>query len=183
LPNILTLSRLIFAFVFLYFYLQNSKFLIIATIVFMIASITDALDGFLARKMNVTSKFGEKLDPIADKTLTIVTFVAFAWQGIVESWMVAIVIFRDIFTTFIRHKYFTKKKIPTSKLAKFKTMLQLIFILFVLFSQLFANYYPINSEIHHAIIYYGMLGVTILAVWSMFEYIFQLIKFSKNPTN
>jgi CDP-diacylglycerol--glycerol-3-phosphate 3-phosphatidyltransferase len=181
LPNIITTIRLILSFVFIYLFIQGTRNFE-ALLVFAIASVSDAVDGWLARKLNITSKFGENFDPLADKVLTVCAFVAFAILGIVEFWCVIIIIFRDVFTTVLRYYFFTENKIPTSKSAKLKTAVQFIFIISILLLQALSDYDAsnmLNNILQSDIIYYVMLGITVLTVWTMFEYIFLLLK-SKN---
>ncbi|MCJ7730449.1 MAG: CDP-alcohol phosphatidyltransferase family protein, partial [Sedimentisphaerales bacterium] len=93
-PNILTFGRLILTVVFLLmillyhtprFYTEGERsfpgFLDLALMVFLIAGLTDAIDGLIARKLNVTSKFGRMLDPLVDKVLVCGAFVCFAIIG------------------------------------------------------------------------------------------------------
>ena len=169
-PNILTFSRIILTVFFCYFYLTNS--IILATIIFLIASLTDTLDGWIARKFNVTSKWGALYDPLADKFLTSATFICFAISGIVEKWMVAVIILRDIITTILRFTSFAEKKISTSKAAKFKTFLQMFVILGILFLLSTNNLSILYSDYT----YFAMLFLTLLTVWTMIEYIRQLWK-------
>ena len=179
LPNIITAFRLFLSFVFLSLFLQETTYYLAALIIFSVAAITDAIDGWLARKFNIISKFGEHFDPLADKFLTIFAFVAFALRGIVEWWCVAIIIFRDILTTFIRYKSFTVNKIPTSKSAKLKTLVQLVFISFILLLQAISEYHSkdiINEILFSPFIYFVMIGITLLTVWTMIEYVIQLSK-------
>ncbi|MHC4596374.1 MAG: CDP-alcohol phosphatidyltransferase family protein [Planctomycetota bacterium] len=86
-PNILTFSRLILTIVFLIMILYTPQvankpfFLDIAFVIFIIAGLTDIADGPVARKLNVTSKFGRMIDPLADKALVCGAFVCFAIIG------------------------------------------------------------------------------------------------------
>ena len=181
-PNIITVIRLILAFIFVYLFIQGTRNLE-ALIVFAVAAISDAIDGWLARRLKISSKFGENFDPIADKFLTIAAFVAFALQGIVEYWCVAIIILRDVSTTVLRYCFFSENKIPTSKTAKFKTVSQFTFIIMILLLKVFSEdgeNSEINAILHSDLVYYSMLVVTLLTVWTMFEYIFQLFKAKKN---
>ena len=177
-PNIITVIRLILSFIFIYLFIQGTKNLE-ALIVFVVAAISDAIDGWLARKLKISSKFGENFDPIADKFLTIAALVAFAVQGIVEYWCVAIIVLRDVSTTVLRYCFFTESKIPTSKTAKLKTVTQFIFIIMILVLKVFSENdtnIAINAILHSEFIFYSMLGITLLTVWTLIEYIFQLFK-------
>ena len=100
LPNKITLSRIGLAFVFMFFLLSPgimAKYLALLT--FAIASLTDFLDGYLARKRNLENDFGRLMDPIADKILILVAFLAFVEMKVIPGWMVVIVIFRELIIT------------------------------------------------------------------------------------
>ncbi len=152
-----------------------------ATIIFFIAAITDTLDGWLARKLNAVSKWGEIVDPLIDKVLTFLAFVAFANTKIVEIWMVAIIIARDVITTVLRMAFFTNKNIPTSKSAKFKTFIQMSFIFIILILQSLneLTIYNYNDIIYSDWTYYTMLGITVLTVWTMLEYLLKINQINK----
>ena len=81
---------------------QNGLWLWIALGIFIIASITDYVDGFIARKYNQVSDFGKFLDPLADKLLTIAALVMFCEWGIVPAWALMIVLTREFAVTGLR---------------------------------------------------------------------------------
>ena len=129
-PNLLTSSRILLVPVFLYFLFSDfihSKLL--ALIFFVIAAITDAYDGKIARKHNIVTKFGIFFDPLADKFLVLSAFYAFMFIPIlsttVKLWMIILISFRDILVTLLRtimqYKGIT---MMTSKFGKLKTTLQ-----------------------------------------------------------
>ena len=106
-PNILTIFRIILVPIFIYVMgsnMNNAYF--IALIIFVFASITDILDGKLARKYGVVSKFGLFMDPLADKILVLATFLVFLridiLSDIVLPWMVLLMFLRDILVTILR---------------------------------------------------------------------------------
>ena len=127
LPNILTLGRFVLTVIFLIMillaparYAQGElpfpDFLDIAFILFVIAGLTDMVDGTIARKLGVTSKFGRMMDPLADKALVCGSFICFAIIGqpklfglpdttmSIIQWAVAgIIIFREAYVTILRH--------------------------------------------------------------------------------
>ncbi len=104
-----------------------------ALIVFIIASITDAYDGHLARKYNQVTPQGKFLDPLADKILVISTFISFAVIEIIDFWMVGLIIFRDLFITGLRLAMSSSGlEFVTSKLSKYKTAFQLTIIIITL---------------------------------------------------
>jgi len=98
----------------------------IATILFVIASLTDAYDGFIARKYGTVTRWGTFLDPLADKILISTAFVALMIKGYLSMWMILVVIIRDTIVTLIRaYGLWKNKPIKTEKFAKWKTTLQI----------------------------------------------------------
>jgi CDP-diacylglycerol--glycerol-3-phosphate 3-phosphatidyltransferase len=126
-PNILTLGRLALTAVFLIMLLYSQRFyaqgelpfpgfLDIAFIIFVIAGLTDVIDGPVARKLNIATKFGRMLDPLIDKVLVCGAFVCFAIIGepklfdfkpttmAVIQWLIAgVIISREAYVTILRH--------------------------------------------------------------------------------
>ena len=92
-PNFLSLLRVILVPVIVIFLIQESYAK--ALIVFVIAGLTDALDGAVARLLNKQTKLGSFLDPLADKILLSTSFIALAIFGLIPSWLAVIVISRD----------------------------------------------------------------------------------------
>ncbi len=105
----------------------------IALAIFLIACITDTYDGYYARKYNQVTPEGKFLDPLADKILVSSAFISFAFIGLIEFWMVGLILFRDLFVTGLRmaveHKGLS---MVTSMIAKAKTTIQYIIIIFIL---------------------------------------------------
>jgi len=100
---------------------------------FIVASITDAYDGYYARKYNQITPEGKFLDPLADKILVSSAFISFALMGIVEFWMVGLIIFRDLFVTGLRMAMERRGlNMVTSNMAKAKTAAQMSIISFIL---------------------------------------------------
>jgi len=121
-PNILTFSRLVLTIVFLIMILYSphvsnaSFFLDIAFIIFVVAGLSDIVDGIVARRFDVTSKFGRMIDPLADKILVCGAFICFALIGQPKlfgfgpkmlaaiHWFVAgVLILREAYVTVLRH--------------------------------------------------------------------------------
>ena len=94
LPNALTLSRLLLAGPLGFFILQGNYQWALATA--LLAAVTDALDGFMARRLGALSRLGAALDPVADKVLVIVAFVCFARTGLLPWYLALVVITRDV---------------------------------------------------------------------------------------
>ncbi|MBT3502244.1 MAG: CDP-diacylglycerol--glycerol-3-phosphate 3-phosphatidyltransferase [Candidatus Marinimicrobia bacterium] len=105
----------------------------VALAIFIVASITDAYDGYYARKYDQVTPEGKFLDPLADKILVSSAFISFALMGIIEFWMVGLILFRDLFVTGLRMAMERKGlSMVTSNIAKAKTAIQMITISFTL---------------------------------------------------
>ena len=103
-PNVLTIGRILFIPLFILIltlgHSQGSHLL--AAVIFAVASITDYLDGYLARKWNVVSNFGKFADPMADKLLVMSAFIMLIELGMAPAWVVAIIICRELAVTGLR---------------------------------------------------------------------------------
>lgn len=134
LANKLTISRIILTFIFMFFLFSKgiaSKTL--ALVVFIIATWTDFLDGFLAKKRNEISDFGKLMDPIADKILIIAAFLAFVEMKLVPAWIIVIIIFREFIITGLRLIALVKGKVIEAEMAgKHKTVSQMVSIYIIL---------------------------------------------------
>jgi cardiolipin synthase len=92
-PNLITLARLLAVPVTVYVILQG--YLTAAFWIFVAAGASDALDGYLAKRLNAVSQIGAYLDPLADKALLVGTYVALAQVDQIATWLVILVVFRD----------------------------------------------------------------------------------------
>ena len=133
LPNKLTISRIILTFVFMLLLFSKGVLpKVLALFIFLLASFTDFLDGFLAKKRNEVTDFGKLMDPIADKILVLAAFLAFVEMKLIPAWMVVIIIFREVAITGLRVLALTKDRvIPADDGGKHKTVSQ-IFAVFVI---------------------------------------------------
>ena len=104
LPNLLTLARIILIPVFLVMtsLARNNVMHIAAAIVFAIASFTDYLDGYLARKWHVVTNFGKFADPLADKMLVMSAFIMLVGINQAPAWVVSVIICRELAVTGLR---------------------------------------------------------------------------------
>ena len=106
---------------------------LIAAAIFGIASITDWLDGYLARRRRQVTWLGQVLDPIADKLLTSAAFISLVQLGLAPAWMVALIIGREFAITGLRSLAYTKGiTIPASRLGKIKMASQVTAILLLI---------------------------------------------------
>ncbi|RME91137.1 MAG: CDP-diacylglycerol--glycerol-3-phosphate 3-phosphatidyltransferase [Candidatus Hydrogenedentota bacterium] len=134
-PNALTVFRVILIPAFIYFLLQpDSNSRLLALFLFILASITDFFDGYLARKWNQESAFGRFLDPLADKALVISAIVLFVvLDPQIPAWMVIVIVARDILITLLRWLAIRKgMEVKTSKFGKLKTAFQMFSIVLIL---------------------------------------------------
>ena len=137
LPNKLTILRVLLIPVFLVVLLGGIFPLavarIVAVIIFIIASATDALDGHIARKYNLVTNFGKFMDPLADKLLVCAALVALVGMGDLPSWIVIIILSREfIITGFRLIAAESGMVIAASWWGKIKTVTQMIMIIYVL---------------------------------------------------
>lgn len=140
LPNKLTITRIIATPIFMLFLLLNFPgHNILALLLFIAASLTDMFDGNYARKHNLVTDFGKFLDPLADKMLTTAAFLGFAAKGIGTQvvWIVFIVLFREFLISSLRLVAVSSggKVIAANKWGKFKTISQMVAIIFAIFAQ------------------------------------------------
>lgn len=127
-PNFLTLVRILLVPFFIYFLFQEEQiYRYIAFGIFLTATITDFIDGYLARKWNQETEFGKFLDPLADKVLVIGSFVTFIiLNEQVEIWMVFLIVLRDMLITFLRYLGIMQgKSVRTTQMGKLKTVFQM----------------------------------------------------------
>lgn len=188
-PNQLTLLRVVLTPVFAFFLLSESSALKqLSLVVFIIAALTDWYDGWIARKLGYSSRWGKFLDPLADKVLTSAAFLAYAHLGLIEGWMAWIVVVRDFLITGLRsYAELKDQPIVTSKSAQAKTFGQFVVIYYILLLYV-AQYNPaINRAFGEYIeilmapqVLFGMmLLVTLSTVITGVGYLFDNRKFLK----
>lgn len=127
LPTVLTLSRIVLIPVFIFTVVKHPLF---GTLIFGIASMTDFLDGYLARRSNKVTKFGIILDPIADKFLIVSALIVLVDMGRLPSWIAIIIIVREFLVTGLRVVALSKDIIIRAEICgKLKTSCQIFAIL------------------------------------------------------
>ena len=157
------------------FYRIFSLFLI------LFVSLTDALDGYYARKYNLISRIGKYLDPIADKffVLSVLFTLHYLLESYIPLWMIMVIFLRDLSVTFLRSLFQRNRfKFHTSRLAKNKTLIQIIAIHIIVFLMIIkeANIYPVD----YSIFYYIMLFCSLLTLISGLDYCYQYYTFKSN---
>jgi CDP-diacylglycerol--glycerol-3-phosphate 3-phosphatidyltransferase len=133
LPNIITASRILLTPLFIWLVVSEDGILVqLSAAVFLVAAISDWYDGWYARKYNSMSAFGRFFDPLADKVLIGSALFAFVFLHLLSLWMVIIIVGRDLLVTVLRVVADRKRKpVVTSRLAKWKTAFQLIFLWYI----------------------------------------------------
>lgn len=148
LANKLTLFRIFLVPVFMVFLLVDITYgSTIAAIIFIVAALTDMLDGHIARSRNMITKFGKFMDPLADKLLVSAALISLTEMGIIPSWMVVIIIAREFAITGLRVLAASEGiTIAASKWGKIKTITQLIAIISILLNNFPFNYINIPFD-------------------------------------
>jgi len=134
LANRLTVLRIVFTFVFMFFLFMHGLWAkVISLVIFALAAISDFLDGHIAQKRNMVTDFGKLMDPIADKILVLAAFAAFVQMQLVDAWMFVIIISREILITSLRLFALNKGKVlSAAKAGKHKTVSQMSVIVLIL---------------------------------------------------
>lgn len=179
LPNILTFGRILLTPIFIVCLFDDFHGAQVwALIIFIMASITDAYDGYYARKNNMVTDTGRFLDPLADKILLSSAFISFAIMELIDFWMVGLIVFRDVFVTGLRVVMSRYGFIMmTSKIAKSKTGVQIGIIIFtLLFLSLKGLNWVLSNEIHgfireYELVYYLTLLAALFTLFTGWTYI------------
>lgn len=174
-PNLLTVSRFVLAGIFmLCLSLSFRGAPLAAALVFGIASLTDALDGHLARKVYGCSDFGKLMDPLADKVLTAAAFIGFVELGIMPAWMVTLIIAREMMVTGLRLLAGDKGiVIAAGAWGKHKTVWQMVYISAILLCMAVYSIYPLqfmDTDFFWSLIQWAGSVVTALTIWSGIVY-------------
>ena len=181
LPNLLTLFRIFVTplFFILFFYFPTKVFSLLASLLFTLASLTDFLDGYIARRWNLETSLGKFLDPLADKLLVAVALIMLIPLDRVPSWMVAVIIGREILVTGLRVVAVTEGLvISASRLGKYKTVLQILSVI----SLLIHYEYQLNIQSSYFLINFHEMGMGLLwiamfvTVWSGIDYFRKFFK-------
>jgi CDP-diacylglycerol--glycerol-3-phosphate 3-phosphatidyltransferase len=160
---------------------------IIATVIFIIAAITDYFDGYLARKYNMVTTFGKFIDPIADKLLVsaaLIVMVVYREISYTSAWVTVIIIAREFSVTGLRLICAEKGVvIAASNAGKFKTVSQLVAIITALcfisirvildtyYSTEVGNNFPVMFNTYYGYVIYTLMGIaTIATIYSGYDY-------------
>lgn len=157
--NKVTMIRLVLIPVFVVcFYIYGTSYNI-AAIVFLVASLTDALDGYLARSRNLVTNFGKFVDPLVDKVLTIAAFIVLVEAKVIPAWAVIIIIARELIITGFRTLAADMGiTIAASIWGKAKTISQMVSLVMLLLNVSVLN----NLGIY---VFYLAVILTVLSGW------------------
>ncbi|HHT42621.1 MAG TPA: CDP-diacylglycerol--glycerol-3-phosphate 3-phosphatidyltransferase [Firmicutes bacterium] len=127
LPNVVTLIRITLVPLFVYLYLINpGEMNLSAAFVFLLAAVTDGLDGYLARRRREITRFGQLIDPIADKLLISAALLALVEAGLVSTWLALIILGREFAVSGLRILAAAEGKVIAASLwGKVKTVTQI----------------------------------------------------------
>ncbi len=177
-PNKLTILRLILVPVFLVFAMGlpfgwggegfDAVRMYIAAGIYIVACLTDTLDGIIARKYNMITDFGKFWDPMADKVLVVSAMIALVGIGIFPAIAVIIIIIREFLVSALRLVIVSKdgKVLPAGMIGKVKTTFQMLAVIFALLGD-----FPFSLFITGVRVYDIMLWIAvILTVWSGVDY-------------
>lgn len=186
LPNKLTIFRILMVPVFLVFLcvplpIDDAILRIITAVIFALTSLTDMIDGKIARKYNLITDFGKFMDPLADKFLVIAAMLGilarFDYLRTVFVWAAAIVIFRELAVTSIRLVAAQKSGlvVAASWLGKIKTTTQMICIVAVLLEPVILPFAPFTT--YYPLSYITTVIMTVMTLWSGIDYLKTYWKF------
>jgi len=200
-PNVLTITRIFLVPVLVVVLLTKfPEKELIGLVIFLAAAVTDALDGYLARKRGQTTNLGALLDPLADKLLTVGAFISLVELNIAPAWMVTIIISREFAVTGLRaisaQKGFT---MAASNLGKVKMVSQIVAISVMIGGpRIFGYLFRKGAEYAAWLGVLLLWGVMLFAILSATEYFWKFFqryrehyfpsvrnkrRKSKNPTN
>ncbi|HPX71170.1 MAG TPA: CDP-diacylglycerol--glycerol-3-phosphate 3-phosphatidyltransferase [Bacillota bacterium] len=164
LPNKLTILRVLLVPVFAVLYLY--ELYIPALIVFIIASLTDMLDGRIARKRGLITNFGKIMDPLADKVLVYAAFCLFIQTGVMPGWMLIVILAREFAVAGMRAVAASEGIVVAAGLSgKIKTVLQMIAVPLLIVADL----HPVINIAGQVILWASL----VMTVYSGAEYIIQ----------
>lgn len=181
LANKLTLLRIFLVPVFLVFLVAEIPYgTVIATAIFIIASLTDKLDGYIARSRNQITNFGKFMDPLADKLLVTAALISLVELKIVPSWAAFIIIAREFSVSGLRTIAASEGIVlAASKLGKLKTVIQIVAIIFALiqanFNKIgalkqFAAIWPLTHSFLYYMTYISLYAAIIITIISGVDY-------------
>ena len=169
LPNKITLVRVFLIPAFLFFFLieplSETLNMWAVLVVFVTAAVTDAIDGYLARKLKLVTNFGKLMDPLADKLLVCSALIAFSAVGVLSVWITIALIAREFYVSGIRQLALEKGLVLEAIVsAKLKTITQIVLIIYIILPP------PLNILVFEAGILILAAVTLLISVYSAVEY-------------
>jgi CDP-diacylglycerol--glycerol-3-phosphate 3-phosphatidyltransferase len=180
LPNMLTFARIACIPILVLTLLKDTPAMsMIATLIFSLASITDWLDGYLARRLDLVTVMGKFLDPLADKLIVMAALIMMIPLGRVPAWAVFLLIAREVIVTGLRSVASSEGiVIAASNLGKYKTIFQMVAIIGLLLHYNYCWFFGMDfpllcADFHNVGIFFFYVSL-VLTLWSGMDY---LVKF------
>lgn len=172
LPNLLTIGRICLVPVFMVAVLLDSEVArLTAAVIFVIASLTDTLDGHLARKHNQVTNFGKIMDPLADKVLTSAAMVCLVQLGDIPAWIVVFILFREYAITGLRSVAASEGVVVAASVwGKIKTVFQMVALTLLILKPQVVMLFGFNLGM--PLLYIAL----ILTIYSGIDYVIKLSK-------
>jgi cardiolipin synthase (CMP-forming) len=171
-PNLLTSIRLVLVPVFLFIFFSDiSNRILIAFLVFLAAGLTDVLDGFIARRFNMVTKWGSVLDPLADKLMSLTVLISLTVSNMIPTWILLIIGVKELLMIAGGARLFkTGNFVPSKFYGKISTVLFYISIITLEF---------VNRSLGLIFIYATVLS----ALFALYKYIEQYVSIQKSSSN
>ena len=172
LPNKLTIARMAMVPLFMIALLMNTPASrILATVIFALASLTDMLDGQIARKYNMVTNFGKLMDPLADKVLTAAAMICLVELGDLAAWIAVVIIFREYLITGLRSVAASENIVVAANIwGKVKTVCQMIALMLLMVKPQVVALFGIDLGL------WIMYVAVALTIYSGLDYVLKLNK-------
>ncbi len=139
-----------------------------ALFLFILAAITDFVDGWMARKYNIVTNFGKFVDPVADKLLVLSTMIMLSWLKLLPAWLVVVVLLRELAVDGLRLVAVEQGKvIAAGKLGKIKTVCQMVMIISHL---VYHAQFPLLHILAGWLMIPSQIAVLAMTLWSGLDY-------------
>ena len=172
LPNKLTIARMCMVPLFMIaLMMKTPASRLIATVIFALASLTDMLDGQIARKYNMVTNFGKLMDPLADKVLTAAAMICLVELGDLAAWIAVVIIFREYLITGLRSVAASENIVVAANIwGKVKTVCQMIALMLLMVKPQIVDLCGINIGL------WLMYVAVALTIYSGLDYVLKLNK-------
>lgn len=172
LANKITLARIaLIPFFLIFAVLGGTTFDIIALVLFIVCSVTDFLDGYVARKYNQVTDFGKFVDPLADKLLVCAAMVVFVERGLMYGWMVFIILAREFIITSLRTVAMGKNRVLAAAWSgKVKTCTQIAGIIVIFLCTITAGSAWESNSITHILVPLAGTVMMVMTLYSGWDY-------------